>query len=93
VPNFFDETVSILLIPKQNMSKINAWADILLRMTVTTIGFFLEYYNRNISENGFSSGKGKFERIVKQKRDGRHDIALFSNAFLHNLSSIWITPK
>jgi hypothetical protein len=37
--------------------------------------------------------KGRFGRIVPQKMADRQEIALFSNAFLHNLYVIRINPK
>ena len=93
VIKLFDKTVSMFLIPKKNIAKVGAWTDILLRMMASPVEFLSEYFHRNISESGFSSDKGRFGRIVRQKREDRQDTALFSNAFLHNLYAIRINPK
>jgi transposase len=72
---------SSLLIPKKNIAKIGAWADILTRMMASPVDFLSEYFHRNICENGFSADKGKFGSLVRQKREDRQQTALFSNAF------------
>jgi transposase len=93
VIKLFGKTVSMYLIPKKNIAKVGAWADILMRMAASSAEFLSEYFHRNISESGFSSDKGRFGRIVRQKREDRQETALFSNAFLHNLYAIRINPK
>ena len=89
----FDRMVSLFLIPKKNLARIGAWADILMRMMASPVDFLSEYFHRNVCESGFSSDKGRFGRTVKQKRADRQEMALFSNAFLHNLYAIRINPK
>ena len=93
VIKLFGKTVSMFLIPKKNIAKIGAWAEILTRMAASPVDFLSEYFHRNVSESGFSSDKGRFGRIIKQKRPDRQETALFSNAFLHNLFAIRINPK
>ncbi len=93
VIKLFGKTVSMFLIPKKNIAKIGAWAEVLTRMAASPVAFLSEYFHRNVSESGFSSDKGRFGRIIKQKRPDRQETALFSNAFLHNLFAIRINPK
>ena len=93
VIKMFGKSVSLFLIPKKNIAKIGAWADILTRMMASPVAFLSEYFHRNVCESGFSSDKGRFGRVIKQKREDRQETALFSNAFLHNLYAIRINPK
>jgi transposase len=81
------------LIPKKNIAKIGAWTEILTRMMASPVAFLSEYFRRNISESGFSSDKGRFGRVIRQRRPDRQETALFSNAFLHNLYAIRVNPK
>ena len=40
----FDRSVSLFLIPKKNINRIGAWADILTRMMASPVDFLSEYY-------------------------------------------------
>jgi transposase len=93
VIKLFDRTVSLFLIPRKNLARIGAWADILTRIMASPVEFLSEYFHRNVCESGFSSDKSRFGRTVKRKRVDRQEMALFSNAFLHNLYAIRINPK
>ena len=93
VIKLFGRTVSMFLIPRKNIAKVGAWADILTRAMASPVGFLSEYFRRNVCESGFSSDKGRFGRVIKQRRTDRQETALFSNAFLHNLYAIRINPK
>lgn len=93
VIKLFDKTVSLFLIPKKNIARIGAWADILKRIAASPFDFLSEYFHRNVCESGFSADKGRFGRTIKQKRFDRQETALFSNALLHNLYAIRINPK
>jgi transposase len=93
VIKLFGRTVSMFLIPRKNIAKVGAWADILTRAMASPVGFLSEYFHRNVSESGFSSDKGRFGRVIKQRRADRQETALFSNALLHNLYAIRINPK
>jgi transposase len=93
VIKMFDKSVSLFLIPKKNITKIGAWADILTRMMASPVDFLSEYFHRNVCESGFSADKGRFGRTIRQKREDRQQTALFSNAFFHNLYAIRINPK
>ena len=93
VIRMFDRSVSLFLIPKKNIARIGAWADILTRMMASPVDFLSEYFHRNLCESGFSADKGRFGRIIRQKRADRQQTALFSNALFHNLYTIRINPK
>jgi transposase len=93
VIRMFDRSVSLFLIPKKNIARIGAWSDILGRMMVSPVDFLSEYFHRNVCESGFSADKGRFGRVIRQKREDRQQTALFSNAFFHNLYAIRINPK
>ena len=93
VIKLFSKTVSLFLIPKKNIARIGAWADILGRMMASPVDFLSEYFRRNLCESGFSSDKGRFGRIIRQRRSDRQETALFSNAFLHNLYAIRVNQK
>ncbi len=93
VIKLFGKTVSLFLIPKKNIAKVGVWADILLKIVASPVDFLSEYFHRNVCESGFSSGKGRFGRVIRQRRVDRQEMALFSNAFLHNLHAIRINPK
>jgi transposase len=93
VIQMFDRSVSLFLIPKKNIARIGAWADILTRMIASPADFLSQYFHRNLSESGFSADKGRFGSIVRQKREDRQQIALFSNALFHNIYAIRINPK
>jgi transposase len=93
VIKMFDRSVSLFLIPKRNIARIGVWADILGRMMVSPVDFLSEYFHRNVCESCFSADKGRFGRTIRQKREDRQEIALFSNAFFHNLYAIRINSK
>ena len=93
VIRMFDRSVSLFLIPKKNIARIGVWADILAKMMASPVDFLSEYFHRNLCESGFSADKGRFGRIIRQKREDRQQTALFSNAFFHNLYAIRINPK
>jgi transposase len=93
VIRMFDRSVSLFLIPKKNITRIGAWADILIRMMASPVDFLSEYFHRNISESGFSADKGRFGSLVRQRREDRQQTALFSNALFHNIYAIRIKTK
>lgn len=80
------EGIEVFVIPKKNLSRITLpWARILRRIASDPLGYLREYFQRNLSENGFSSDKGRFGWMVRQRREDRQRTALFSIALLHNL--------
>ena len=48
VIRMFDRSVSLFLIPKKNIARIGAWADILGRMMASPVDFLSEYFHRNV---------------------------------------------
>jgi transposase len=38
----------LFLIPKKNIARIGAWADILTRMMASPVDFLSEYFHRNV---------------------------------------------
>ena len=52
----FDRSVSLFFDIK-NISKIDAWADILIRMMASLVDFLSEYFHKNISESNFKGTK------------------------------------
>jgi transposase len=93
VIRMFDRSVSLFLIPKKNIKRIGAWADILTRMMASPVDFLSEYFRRNLSESGFSADKSRFGSLVRQRREDRQQTALFSNALFHNIYATRINPK
>ena len=89
----FCRTVSMYLIPRENIARVGAWVAILIRIMASPIDFLSEYFHMNVCESGFSSDKGRFCRVVRQRRIDRQETALFSNVFLHNLYAIRVNPK
>jgi transposase len=49
------------------------------------VDFLAEYFHRNVCESGFSADKGRFGKTIRQKREDRQQIALFSNVFSQSL--------
>ena len=57
-----------------------------------SIAYLSRYFLRNLNESGFSSDKRRFGGLIRQRRDGRQEIALFSIAVLHNFYAIRVKP-
>jgi transposase len=93
VIRMFDRSVSLFLIPKKNIARIGAWANILAMMRASPVDFLSEYFHRNLSESGFSADKGRLGSMVKQRREDSQQTALFSNALFHNIYAVRINPK
>jgi transposase len=93
VIRLFDDETMLYLIPKKNLATVGAdWAPILRRMKEDPYLFLKGYYLRNLSESGFSADKRRFGGVVRQKREDRREMALFSIAFLHNIFTVRIRP-
>lgn len=92
IRQFSKETV-LYLIPKKNLATVGLeWSPILRRMQEDPYLFLKGYYLRNLSEAGFSADKRRFGDVVRQKRDDRQDLALFSIMFLHNVFTVRVRP-
>lgn len=93
VLRLFGRSVSVYVLPKKNLRKIGiTWYRTVKRMMEDPIGYLTEYYLRNNSESGFSSDKRRFGSLITQRREDRQDMALFTNAVLHNLYAFKVRP-
>ena len=89
VINLFGKSVSLFLIPKKNLVKLGlGWFRIFQRILLDPLAYLSEYFQRNKSESFFSADKGRFGGLIRQKREDRKEIALFSIAVLHNLYAV-----
>jgi len=94
VLKLFGKKTVVFLIPKKNISKIGLeWSRVIRRIVEAPILFLKECFMRNISESGFSSDKRRFGGIIRQKRDDRKEVAMFSIAILHNIFFVRVKPS
>ena len=93
VIQLFGEETALYLIPKKNIARVGLeWSRVLRRVLEDPYLFLKGYFLRNLSESGFSADKRRFGGLVRQKREDRREIALFSIAFLHNIFTVRIRP-
>ena len=93
VIKLFGEENALYLIPKKNIARVGLeWSRILRRVLEDPYLFLKGYFLRNLSESGFSADKRRFGGLVRQKREDRREMALFSIAFLHNIFTVRIRP-
>lgn len=86
VLKLFGESVSVFVIPKNNISKIGLeWSNVIRRIISCPLTYLKDYFKRNLSESGFSSDKRRFGGIIRQKREDRQSMAMLCIGFLHNL--------
>lgn len=84
----------VFVIPKKGMANIGLdWARVLRNAMADPFLFLSEYFLRNNSESGFSSDKRRFGGMIRQKRDDRQELAVFSYALLHNLHAFKVMPR
>ena len=89
----FGSETSLYLIPKSNIATVGLeWARIIKRMIEDPYLFLKNYYLRNLSESGFSADKRRFGGLIRQRREDRREMALFSIAFLHNIFTVRVRP-
>ncbi len=85
----FDRKVSVFIIPKKNISEIGIrWSDVFRKIAHDPVAFLSRYFMRNLSESGFSSDKRRFGNLIRQRREDRQEMALFSIAVWHNIYAI-----
>ena len=66
---FVGQIVEVVVIPKKNISNIGIeWPRIIRKILKSHVGYLKEYYQRNLGEGGFASDKGRFGRMIRQKR-------------------------
>ena len=93
VIKLFGEETALYLIPKKNIARVGLeWSRVLRRVIEDPYLFLKGYFLRCLSESGFSADKRRFGGLVRQKREDRREMALFSIAFLHNVFTVRITP-
>jgi len=93
VVELFGKEVSVFVIPKKNISEIGIhWSRIFRRIAKDPAAFLTQYFMRNLSESGFSSDKRRFGGLIRQRREDRQEMALFSIAVWHNIYAIRVKP-
>ena len=86
VLKLFGEEVSVYVLPKKNISRIGVeWSRVIRRIIGGPLEYLKTYFQRNLSESGFSSDKRRFGGTISQKREDRQSIAMLAIGFLHNL--------
>lgn len=86
VLTLFGEEVAVYVIPKKNISRIGMeWSRIIRRIMDGPLSYLKTYFQRNLSESGYSSDKRRFGGIIHQRREDRQSMAMMIIAFLHNL--------
>lgn len=82
----FGEEVSLYVLPKKNISRISIeWSRVIRRIICSPMGYLKTYFQRNLSESGYSSDKRRFGGTIRQKREDRQSMAMLAIGFLHNL--------
>lgn len=90
----FGNKTTVYVIPKKNISRIGLkWAKIIKRIIEGPINFLKDYFMRNLSESGFSSDKRRFGGLIRQRREDRQEMAMFSIALLHNIFFVRVKPS
>lgn len=93
VLKLFGKETTLFLIPKKNIANIGLeWTRIIKRMIEDPYLFLKNYYLRNLSESGFSADKRRFGGLIRQKREDRREMALFSITLLHNIFTVRVRP-
>jgi len=85
VIELFGKSVSLFLIPKKNVRRIDVWSDVLAKINCAPFDFLTQYFKRNLCESGFLADKGRFGRNIMQKREDRQQTTLLTNALFHNI--------
>ncbi|HLD41555.1 MAG TPA: hypothetical protein VJB06_00830 [archaeon] len=86
VLKLFGEEVSVYVLPKKNISRISMeWSRVIRRILISPLEYLRTYFQRNLSESGYSSDKRRFGGIIYQKREDRQSMAMLAIGFLHNL--------
>jgi len=83
----FNKNVKFFLIPKNNATTHGGfeWRKMIKALMSDPFSYLAEYFKRNNSESGFSSDKGFFGSLIRQKREDRIDTATFCTNVWHNV--------
>lgn len=84
--------IKIFIIPRKNakLGHGEDWLKVMNNFVNDTWEYLKEYYKRNLSENGFGVDKKMFGSKIRQKREDRIDIAIFSKVLWHNLIYLYL---
>ena len=94
VLELFGNETAVYVLPKKNISKIGLkWTKIFKEILEDPIEYLKTYFLRNLSEAAFSADKRRFGWRIRQKREDRQDMAMFSIALLHNIFTVRVVPQ
>jgi transposase len=94
VLKLFGKETAVYVIPKKNITNFGPeWTRVIKRIIEDPVEFLKNYFKRNLSEAGFSADKRKFGWIIRQKREDRREVAMFSIALLHNVFAVRVNRK
>ncbi|MBU7044625.1 MAG: ISNCY family transposase [Theionarchaea archaeon] len=94
VLKLFNRKTAVYVLPKKNISKIGLqWSKIFRKIFEDPVEYLKSYFQRNLSEAAFSADKRRFGWTIRQKREDRQDMAMFSIALLHNIFTVRVTPR
>jgi transposase len=89
VLRLFGRETKVYVIPRRNLARIGIeWSRVLRRIALDPLAFLKKYFLRNVCEAGISADKRRFGWIIRQKRDDRVEMAMFSITLLHNFFTI-----
>jgi len=93
VLGLFGKKTAVYVIPKKNISKISLeWTRVIERMIEDPIEFLRKYFKRNLSEAEFSADKRRFGCTIRQRKENRKEMAMFSPALLYNIFAVRVKP-
>ena len=94
VLKLFGKRTSVYVLPKKNIAKIGLkWAKVFRKILEDPVEYLKTYFQRNLSEAAFSADKRRFGWVLRQKREDRQEMAMFSIALLHNIFTVRVTPQ
>lgn len=89
----FGKETAVYVIPRKNLSKLGfEWARIIKRIAENPFTYLKRYFMRNLSEAGYSADKRRFGWTIRQRREDRQEMAMFSIALLHNVFATRVAP-
>lgn len=90
----FNRRTSVYVIPKKNISKIGfKWVKIFKKIAEDPVEYLKNYFQRKLSEAAFSADKGRSGLVIRQKREDRQEMAMFSVALLHNIFAVRVPTR
>jgi transposase len=90
----FGKETAVYVLPKKGLSKLGLeWPGIIKRIAEDPFTYLKKYFMRNLSEAGYSADKRRFGWTIKQRREDRQEMAMFSIALLHNVFTTRVVPR